>query len=254
MIVYRIVVAYDGTAYSGWQAQSGVTTVAQTLQDAFKKVFFQEVHILGASRTDAGVHALGQVAIMRCPIFVDPEIMLRAWSKAVPEDITIRSIEHLEKLVHPHDGVVQKTYQYHVFLERPLPFYQRFGWFIYKPVDLDILKSALKVFVGTHDFRSFCTGDDLVDTVRTIDSIELIYVSEWNAYRIEVKGKSFLRYMVRRIVGACLEVSLRSHLTLNSLKAVLESKNPCHTLPNAPAKGLVLKEIIYDDRGKGERQ
>lgn len=246
MTIYKIVVAYDGTNYHGWQFQPNATTISQALTDAFASVFFQKISILGASRTDAGVHAFGQVAIVRSPIFIDCVTLLRAWSKALPSDIVIKDIKHLDKLVHPHDGVIQKTYAYHFFMQRPMPFVQRYGWYIHRPVDLDILQKALNVFLGTHDFRSFCSGDDLTDTVKTIDSVAINYVPEWNSYRIEVKGKSFLRYMVRRIVGACLEIASRKHLTLNDLIFVLEQRNPCHTLPNAPAKGLILERIEYE--------
>ena len=249
MTVYKIVVAYDGTNYHGWQFQPNATTVSEVLSDAFSAVFFQKISILGASRTDKGVHAFGQVAIVQSPIFVEEQILQRAWSKALPSDIVIKSIQRLDKLVHPHDGVVQKTYVYHFFTQRPMPFVARYGWYIHRPIDLDLLKAALNVFVGTHDFRSFCSGNDLENTIKTIDSVNLNYFSEWNAYRIEVKGRSFLRYMVRRIVGACLEIASRKHLSLNHLIFVLEQRNPCHTLPNAPAKGLILERIEYEESG-----
>ena len=245
MTYYKIVVAYDGTNYHGWQFQPNATTVSQTLADAFAAVFFQKVSILGASRTDTGVHAHGQVAIVQSPIQVDCEILRRAWSKALPADIVIKSIEQLDKLIHPHDGVIQKTYVYHFFTQRPMPFVQRYGWYIHRPVNLELLRAALNVFVGTHDFRSFCSGDDLQDTVKTIDAVNVSFVPEWNAYRIEVKGRSFLRYMVRRIVGACLEIASREHLSLDHLISVFKQVNPCHTLPNAPAKGLILERIEY---------
>jgi tRNA pseudouridine38-40 synthase len=249
MTFYKIVVAYDGTDYHGWQFQPNATTISQTLTDAFASVFFQKVSILGASRTDTGVHALGQVAIVQSPIFVDCSTLLRAWSKALPANIVIKSIVHLDALIHPHDGVIQKTYVYHFFTKRPMPFVARYGWYIHRKVDLDLLRRALNVFVGTHDFRSFCSGDDLKDTVKTIDSVDLNYFPEWDAYKIEVKGRSFLRYMVRRIVGACLEIASREHLTLKDLILVLEQLNPCHTLPNAPAKGLLLESIKYQETG-----
>lgn len=247
MISYRLIVAYDGTDYHGWQTQSSATTVCGTMEAAFLAVFFQKASILGASRTDAGVHALHQVAILQTTVNIDPEQMLRAWSKALPPDIVLRKIEKLSHLIHPHDGVVQKTYAYYVFLQRPLPHLQRYGWFIYKPVDLALLDKTLQTFVGTHDFRSFCSGNDLLDTVRTIDSIQVQFVAEKNAYRIELKGKSFLRYMVRRIVGASLEVALSSEDRLNELREIFALKNPQHTLPNAPAKGLFLEQIAYSN-------
>ena len=233
MTYYKIVVAYDGTDYHGWQVQPGATTVSQALIDAYSAVFFQKISILGASRTDAGVHALAQVAIVRSPIYVEPNVLRKAWGKAIPTDIVVRDIQVLDRLIHPHDGVIQKVYAYHFFLERPMPFVQRFGWHFRRKVDLDILRASLNIFVGTHDFRSFCTGEDLEDTIRTIDSVDVSYVASWNAYRVEIKGKSFLRYMVRRIVGACLEIASRDQLAINDLVCVLNSKNPCHTLPKS---------------------
>lgn len=250
MTYYRIVVAYDGTDYHGWQAQPGATTITQSLIDAYFSVFYQKISILGASRTDAGVHALGQVAIVRSPIDIEPAQLLRAWNKAIPSDITVLEIKKLHRLIHPHEYVVQKIYAYHFFTQRPMPSVQRQGWYVTRPVDLDLLQSALNVFVGTHDFRSFCTGDDLGDTIRTIDSALVSYIPAWNAYRIEIKGKSFLRYMVRRITGACIAVASRKTLSLKDLNEVLERKNPCHTLPNAPAKGLVLERIVYEKEGE----
>lgn len=249
MPYYKLVVAYDGTDYRGWQEQSSATTVCGTLTAAFSRIFIQEARILGASRTDAGVHALHQVAILRTSVDIPGEQMLRAWSKVLPPDIVLRNIEKLPSLIHPHDGVVQKTYAYYLFLERPLPHVQRYGWYIYHTVDIDLLRQALSIFVGTHDFRSFCSGNDLVDTVRTIDSVNVVFVPEWNAYKIEIKGKSFLRYMVRRIVGACVEVAMNSEDRLDDLSAILALKNPRHTLPNAPAKGLFLEQILYVGEG-----
>lgn len=246
MTVYKIVVAYDGTAYHGWQSQSNATTVCQTLQQAFTAVFFQPISILAASRTDKGVHALGQVAIARTPLDLDLKQLLKVWNKILPSDIVVLDIEKLEHLVHPHDGVVQKIYAYHFFVKRPMPFVARYGWQITRAVDIKKLEEVVQVFQGTHDFRSFCSGNDLLDTVRKIDAISISYVPSWEAYRIEFKGKSFLRYMVRRIVGACLEIASRETLRVEHAKDILLKKNPEHTLPNAPAKGLVLERIIYD--------
>ena len=249
MTCYRIVVSYDGTAYHGWQSQKDVTTISQVLIDTFYTVFSHKVFILGASRTDAGVHALGQVAIVRCPIYIPADKIMFAWNNVLPRDILIKEVLHLDKLIHPHDGVIQKTYMYHFFVKRPLPFVQRYGWYYRRPVDIDLLQKALNIFIGTHDFRSFCTGDDLIDTVRTIDSAQVEAFIEYDAYRITIKGKSFLRYMVRRIVGACLEIASRDNLSLNDLDRILNDKNQCHILPNSPAKGLLLYKILYNKEG-----
>ncbi len=250
MTCYRIVVAYDGTAYHGWQVQPGAATISQVLIDTFFSVFSQKILILGVSRTDAGVHALGQIAIVRCPTAIPVEQIKQAWNNVLPGDVLVKSVELLPKLVHPHDGVIQKTYMYHFFVKTPLPFVERYGWYYRRPVDIELLQKALNTFIGTHDFRSFCTGNDLVDTVRTIDSVLVEPFADYDAYRITIKGKSFLRYMVRRIVGACLEIASRDGLGLNDLSRVLQGKNPCHTLPSSPAKGLLLYQVLYNQEGE----
>ncbi len=252
MTCYKIVVAYDGTDYHGWQIQPDATTISQILIDSFLSTFNQSISILGVSRTDAGVHALGQVAIVRCPINIPVSAVKSAWNNALPKDILIKHVVLLDELVHPHAGVVQKTYWYHFFLETPLPFFQRYGLHFNKSIDFVKLQRALQVFVGTHDFRSFCTGNESKDTVRTVDSAHVEFIEELQGYRIIIKGKGFLRYMVRRIVGACLMAASQKEMTLNDLSTILQAKNPCHTLPNAPAKGLVLYKVLYETRGDHE--
>lgn len=244
---YKIVVAYDGTDYFGWQVQKERPSVAETLQDIFQQVFRKDIKILGASRTDAGVHALGQVATFTSDMMIQPEVLHQAWNNLLPPTIMIRSLQKVPTTFNPHRGVIAKTYWYHFFLERPLPVTQRYGWFYRYPLDIQKLNESLQVFVGEHDFRSFCTGNDLGDdTIRRIDSISLEYIEQFNVYRIAVTGPKFLRYMIRRIVGASMEVASRNDLSVADIKRIMEQKSPEHALPNAPAKGLVLYTIVYD--------
>ena len=242
---YKIIVAYDGSDYFGWQVQTEHITVAGVLQDTFKSVFGKEILIKAASRTDAGVHALGQTATFMADLIIDPVALRHAWQNILPESILIRGLEEISLDWNPRHNVKQKTYFYHFFQERPLPFFGRYGWYYRYPVNQEKLKEALNVFVGTHDFRSFCTGDEYENTVRTIDAVDVEYLHRFRAYRISVKGPGFLRYMIRRIVGACLEVASRDTLQINDLKIALEKKNPLQLLPTAPAKGLMLYKIVY---------
>jgi tRNA pseudouridine38-40 synthase len=242
---YKITVAYDGTDYFGWQVQKEKLSVAQKLQDVFEAVFDKKILILGASRTDAGVHAMGQVASFGVDLDIASNKMMRAWNNVLPPEIVIRSLKEVPEQFNPFINVVSKTYWYHFFLEHPLPFAARYGWHYRYPVNIEKLQQCLDVFVGTHDFRSFCSGDDLPNTVRRIDKVDVKFVPEYNAYRIEIIGPKFLRYMIRRIVGACIEVASRNHLAIEDIKRVLDAKNPEHTLPTAPAKGLMLYKIIY---------
>jgi len=243
---YTLIIAYDGTDYNGWQVQPGLPTVAGLLQKRFHAAFQTPCQLLGASRTDAGVHALGQVAECRTELDLDPQRLLIAWNNVLPPDIVIRSLCCAEASFHPHKDVDFKIYNYHFFLERPLPFVQRYGYYFYHPVDLKKIEKGLQIFVGTHDFRSFCKGEMLKkSTIRTIDSASLEYFTRFNCYRIAIKGPSFLRYMIRRIVGAILHIASRPDLSIDVLKEALDKKDPQQLLPNAPAKGLILNKIVY---------
>jgi len=241
-----MIIAYDGTDYFGWQRQKEKLAVAQVLEDTFATVFNRNITLFAASRTDAGVHAVGQVVTFKTDLVVQTQKMMRAWNNLLPSNIAIRSIEKAEADFHLHANVVNKTYWYHFFSKPPLPFVSRYGWYYRYPVDINKLQQSLNIFIGTHDFRSFSTGDERgEDTIRTINSATVEYLSRYNAYRIEIVGPKFLHYMVRRMAGACIEVASRDDLKVDEIKRVLEAKNPEHLLPNAPAKGLMLYKIRY---------
>ncbi len=242
---YKLTVAYDGTDFNGWQVQPDAPSIAQTMQDAYARIFNKEVTLVGASRTDAGVHAMGQIAAFSTDLPIDSNRMMTAWNDALPSTIVIRSLEQTSDDFHPIYGVKEKVYWYHFFLERPLPFIERYGWFYRYAVDIKRLQKALAVFVGTHDFRSFCTGTDMgKNTTRTITSIE-VSQEQFGAWRITVKGPGFLRHMIRRIIGASLASASRDYLSANDLEAILKEKDPNQALTNARAKGLCLYSIRY---------
>ena len=248
MAVYKMVVAYDGTAYHGWQRQPEDISVVQVLENSFLRVFKQKISISGASRTDAGVHALGQVASFTLDMKIAPETLKFAWNNDLPHDVLIMSIAIAADNFNPRHAVVSKTYHYSFFTDRPLPFVQQYGWYFSRPVDLDVLQLALQKFVGTHDFRSFCTGYDMHSTIRTIHSIHLEYDEKMHAHKIVVKGPGFLRYMIRRIVGAALAVASKDEFCCEDISIALAKKDPAQVLPNSPAKGLLLYEIEYEGR------
>lgn len=240
---YKCIISYDGTGYAGWLQQPDEPTIVHTLEDSFKRVFHKKISILGASKTDAGVHAYGQVAIFKTDLEIDAAKMQWAWNKALPESIVIRSLEHDEDF-HPHYNVMNKTYWYHVAVQKPLPFGARYCWYYKLPLDVEKLKEAVRLFVGTHDFERFYKGDDRDNTVRTIESITIEFIKEYNAYRISIVGKTFLRHMVRRMVGAALHVAA-GKATSEDIQAALEKKQAGNELPTAAAKGLLLYAIEY---------
>lgn len=244
MFTYKIIVAYDGTDYHGWQVQPDKITVAGVLEHQFKAIFGHEIKLVAASRTDAGVHALGQVARFYSPLSIDLERFRRAWNAHLPPAIHIRSFELMSQDFHPQHEVAYKIYNYHVSIHRPLPMLSSYA-INFRPFDEQKLRACLQVFKGTHDFRSFCTGDDYENTIRTIDDIDFDYIKQYAIYRIWVKGPGFMRYMVRRIVGAALYVAAHKNIPLTTINEILYKKDPLHQLPTAPAHGLLLRKIIY---------
>ncbi len=246
MQTYKIVIAYDGTAYHGWQVQPEAITVAGMLERRFKDVFKIPIKLIGASRTDAGVHALGQVASFSLESHIPAQAIEFAWNNALPQDILIRSVSEAPADFHPQRHVKEKTYHYYFFDTQPLPFIGRYGYY-HGAFHRDTLVEALQVFVGTHDFRSFCTGYEQESTVRTINNIKVQCFRRYGVYRIVVRGPGFLRYMIRRIVGACLEVASSQFLTIADLQSALDAKNPSQNLLVAPPRGLVLYGIEYSN-------
>lgn len=241
---YKIVIAYDGTNFAGWQSQKNQKSVANMLENRFYAVFKKKITLAGASRTDAGVHAQGQVATFTTDLSITTETMRWALQRSLPASIFLHTLELISESFNPRYDVIQKIYWYHFFLQQPLPWVQNYGYHQIKPIDLVILQQALQVFVGTHDFRSFCSGNDKDNTVRTIESITLDFNEQLGAYRIIFKGRSFLRYMLRRIVGAALHIAEKKQ-DLFILQQALEEKNPQQKFVTAPPQGLMLHEIIY---------
>ena len=261
MQTYKIIIAYDGTDFHGWQQQIKDITIQSCIKKAFEKTFNTPAHILAASRTDSGVHALGQVARVRTELDMDPEKLKLVWNRVLPKSILIRSIQKISEEhtcvetsnvdddFHPFHNVDHKIYYYHLFLKRPLPFVARFGWhydFI-DDVDFKKFEDALQIYVGEHDFASFCKleKNDNRTTIRRIDKIYLKKLNKFNILRIEVKGKSFLRFQIRRMVGYALDVARQPKLSLDHLKNILKNPNPKQTLLKADASGLCLRKVVY---------
>ena len=173
---YKISVSYDGTNYYGWQVQKDLPTIAYTMQERFFKVFKRTIILRGASRTDAGVHAFGHVSFFSTDIDCSPEIMRFAWNNALSKDIHIHSLQEVSYSGHPHAHIDYKVYWYHIFTQRPSPFTAHYGWYIRESIDIELLKDALQLFVGTHDFRNFCDSEVTGSTIRTIVSIDLQHI------------------------------------------------------------------------------
>lgn len=242
---FRLIISYDGTDYSGWQRQKNAqNTIVGTLESTFERAFGRACVIIGASRTDAGVHAQGQLARVQVDFDISAHELDRAWAHLLPPDIVIRDIQPVSNEWHPIRDAQQKTYQYTIYTVRPDPFVARYGWYWNRALDVSKLCAIAPIFMGTHDFRSFTTGHEAYpDTIRTIDAITIDYFNN-NKILITVQGGSFLRYMIRRIVGACVLVASDQKKSIDSVRAILERRDPRTHLLTAPAQGLTLTSVI----------
>jgi tRNA pseudouridine38-40 synthase len=249
MNYYKIFVAYDGTDFHGWQIQPEKRSIASQLKKSFQVAFKCNVDILGASRTDAGVHALGQIARCQTELNLDQNTIFNAWNNSLPNSISIRSLEKTSyEQFHPLQNVSQKTYLYHIFLERPLPLVSRYGWYwkFINQVDTQKFQTALKLFLGTHDFRSFVKLEKEKSTVRTIDVIRIRKIESINALQVIIKGKSFLRFQIRRMIGAAIDIAQQPETPVEYITDMLQNPCPQQALAKAEASGLCLHSIRYN--------
>ena len=248
---YMLRIAYDGTAYAGWQVQPHAGSVAGTLLHAYQKIFgAPPAGFVGASRTDAGVHAYDQVARLRTNLTIPPEALLRAWNNCLPHDIMLRSITEVDEQFHPQFGVAYKEYWYHFFMERPLPFVARFGTqlpsYVYD-FDIDLFEKTLKLFEGTHNFSSFARVEPGYDPVRTVTEVRVERLVKYRMLRVVVRGEGFLRFQIRRMVGSALMVARGGAIVgYDDIASLLV--NPVPTSPaffKIDAHGLCLRRIVY---------
>ena len=245
----KIEVAYDGSNYCGWQIQPDKPTVEGTLDRVLSDVLKEEIKVAGASRTDAGVHALGNVAIFDTDTPIPAERIFLAVNPHLPDDIKIVKSEEVSDDFHPRFQDSLKTYEYHIQTEpAPLPVYARnCHWVPGKP-DLDAMREAGQILVGRHDFKSFCAaGAQVKTTVRTIKSLEL---SEreispgFNEIIITVTGEGFLYNMVRIIAGTLLKAGYHAWPP-GYVEEIIRGRDRRLAGETAPAKGLILKKITY---------
>ena len=250
---YKLVLAYDGTEFCGWQRQVGLCSIDSLLRKTFLQSFHQEnVLLVGASRTDAGVHARGQVVRIRTSLPLLPEKMCYVLNRALPQTLQIRSCKQVDSEFHPQHDVLIKTYSYSFSLEKPTPMEGRFFYYFPWKLDLEKMEKALKVFEGTHDFRYFCKDISTEkSTVKTVSSIVLNNIPNTKKYSITIQGKSFLRYMIRRMVGASFALASRKDLSIKDVqKCLAGNSRVVKLLITSPACGLCLESIEYQKQGE----
>ena len=237
-------VAYDGTYYHGWQYQNNGKTIEGELNKALSKLCQIPIEVIGASRTDAGVHGMCNVAVFDTEMNIPAEKFAYALNQMLPIDIRIRKSEEVALDFHPRKTSTVKTYEYRIDCEEFAdPLKQRYAYFTYVPLDENKMQEAAKYLIGEHDFTSFCSvNGTALSNVRTIYDIQV--VRKDTDISIFVTGNGFLYNMVRIIAGTLMDVG-RGRYEPEMVKRILEKKDRCAAGPTAPACGLILKELHF---------
>lgn len=241
----KLVVAYEGTNYCGWQIQPSGITVEEVLNRALSELLGEEIKVTGASRTDSGVHSLGNVAVFDTDTRIPPEKICYALNQRLPEDIVVQASCEVAPDFHPRRCYSEKTYEYRILNRKiPIPTLRRDTYFYYRSLKLEDMQRAAKYLEGTHDFKSFCSIHTAVeDTVRTILSCTVQKDSK-DMIVIRVTGTGFLYNMVRIIAGTLIQVGT-GEISPEEIVHILERKERSAAGPTAPAHGLTMIGIAY---------
>lgn len=241
----KLVVAYDGTNYCGWQIQPKEITVEQVLNQTLSQLLGEEIVVIGASRTDSGVHALGNVAVFDTNTRIPSEKISYALNQRLPEDIKIQHSMDVPDDFHPRHCNCTKTYEYKILnCAHRIPTYRMDTHFVYQSLDINAMQEAANHLVGEYDFKSFCSIHTQVkETVRTIYSIDIL--KQEPVIMIRIRGNGFLYNMVRIIAGTLIQVG-QGVIKPDQFVSIREAKDRSQAGPTAPAKGLTLVDIQYE--------
>lgn len=240
----KLVISYDGTNYCGWQIQKNGITIEQVINEKLTELLQEPITVIGASRTDSGVHALGNVAVFDTNTRIPPEKISFALNQRLPEDIRIQDSCQVPADFHPRYCDTRKTYEYRI-LNRTFedPTMRLFTHFCYFKLDVEKMQRAASYLVGEHDFASFCSARGQAQTtVRTIYALDVVKTGD--VITIRIHGNGFLYNMVRIIVGTLLKVGMGVYPP-EYVKEILAAKDRSKAGPKVEAKGLTLIEIEY---------
>lgn len=250
-----LLLEYDGTNYQGWQSQKSGNTIQDTLSKMIVSITGRPIRLTGASRTDAGVHALGQVAAFGTDSNLPVDVLKRALNAKLPDDIRILDMEETDGRFNPRFNAVKKRYSYLISIGRDRSaFLHKYQWQLTAGLNLDAMRDAGLLLIGEHDFSSLRgSGCSAKTTVRHIHSLEITAIrtmefmsaslkGDW--IRISIEANAFLRHMVRNIVGTLVEVG-KGRLKASEVSAILNAKDRTKAGPTAPAAGLFLEKVYY---------
>jgi len=242
---FRLTIEYDGTAYNGWQRQKRGRTIQGEIEKAICVMTRQEIALTGAGRTDAGVHALGQVANFVCDTMLKPGAFIKGLNSLLPDDIIIKDCVSEQQKFHSRYDAKSKIYNYRI-LNREIPsaVERHYTWFIRKKIEVEAMQQAASHLVGTHDFKAFeGTGSSRKSTIRNVLRAGIL-LKKVDLIIFEIEADGFLRFMVRNIVGTLVCVGL-GKITPGDFKGILESRDRGNAGITAPPQGLFLVEVKY---------
>lgn len=242
----KMVLEYDGTAYHGWQRQAGATTIQEVVEEKIGIMTREKVTLIGSGRTDAGVHALHQVANFRTQTRISENDLLRGLNSLLPADIVVKEITAAAEDFHAQFSAKRKTYAYKIFNSTTRSALRRnYSWFVRRPLNLAAMKEAALPLAGVHNFSSFCAaGHESKSYVREIYRCGFEGPSEGMViFSIEANG--FLKYMVRNIVGTLAEVG-KGKRTPADVRHILEEQDRRKAGVTAPPQGLYLMDVTYE--------
>ena len=239
-----LIVAYDGTEYHGWQVQPNARTIEGELNRCLSELLQEDIQVIGASRTDAGVHAKGNIAVFDTDARMPAEKISYALNQRLPKDIVIQKSCQVDADFHPRHCDTRKTYSYHIYRgEFPMPLRTRYSYFTYVPLDVTKMREAAALFLGEHDFKSFCSANIQVEsTVRTIEFLDV--TEDDQELVITIRGNGFLYNMVRIIAGTLVDVG-RGFLAVEDIPDILKACNRERAGQTLPACGLVLEKYEF---------
>lgn len=240
----RMVVSYDGTAYRGWQLQPNGITIEEVLNRELTALLKEPISVIGASRTDSGVHARGNIAVFDTENRMSADKICFALNQRLPEDIRVQRSEEVPADWHPRKANCTKTYEYKVLNRKiSMPLERLYAHFCYFNLDLDKMREAAAYLVGEHDFKSFCTvRTQAEETVRTIYSLDI--TKQEDMITIRISGSGFLYNMVRIIAGTLLEVGMGAYPP-EHMEEILDARDRQAAGRTAPARGLTLVSMEY---------
>jgi tRNA pseudouridine38-40 synthase len=241
----KLTIEYDGTAYHGWQIQPGLETIQGVMRERIAQITQGKVNLIGAGRTDAGVHALAQVANFQTESHIDLLALQRGLNSLLPPDIVITGVEEVDEQFHARFSARSKTYEYRI-LNQPYPsaLVRDYAWFIPHELDLPSMQRCGTLLIGSHDFSSFrASGDESRHSIREVFRLDIERRKD-NVMIVAIEANAFLREMVRNIVGTLVDVG-KGKTSLEKFKEIFEAKDRRQAGMTAPAQGLFLVEVKY---------